>query len=114
MAGKLQPEYSGNPGNNKYKGIMAKQLASFISAKKYFTLFSALKQKRFSHITLYTSFFGLQYIFLKQPHDRKSVNRKMKDAHQRLPLFWVPTMFLALSPAVFNWPITSTEGREYI
>jgi len=30
MAVKLQPEYSGNPGNNKYKGIMAKQLASFI------------------------------------------------------------------------------------
>jgi hypothetical protein len=25
MAGKLQPKYSGNPGNNKYKGIMAKQ-----------------------------------------------------------------------------------------
>jgi hypothetical protein len=25
MAGKLQPEYSGNPGNNKYKGIMDKQ-----------------------------------------------------------------------------------------
>ena len=32
MAGKLQPEYSGNPGNNKYKGIMAKQFYVYILA----------------------------------------------------------------------------------
>jgi|SaaInl8_200m_RNA_FD_contig_111_140822_length_758_multi_5_in_0_out_0_1 hypothetical protein len=42
MAGKLQPEYSGNPGNNKDKGIMAKQLASFISR---FTLSGNILQK---------------------------------------------------------------------
>jgi hypothetical protein len=32
MAGKLQPKYSGNPGNNKYKGIMAKQFYVYILA----------------------------------------------------------------------------------
>ena len=32
MAVKLQPEYSGNPGNNKYKGIMAKQFYVYILA----------------------------------------------------------------------------------
>jgi predicted GIY-YIG superfamily endonuclease len=32
MAVKLQPEYSGNPWNNKYKEIMAKQFYVYILA----------------------------------------------------------------------------------
>jgi len=49
-------------------------------SKKVVYTFSALKQKKFSHITLYASFFDLKYIFSKQPDEQKSVNRKMKDA----------------------------------
>jgi hypothetical protein len=33
MAGKLQPEYSGNPGNNKYKGIMDSIISSLYPCK---------------------------------------------------------------------------------